>query len=164
LSSDLLGGFGHPADTTHLLENVLDAVRKGEMTLRKDMIDLFLETKDVLMDQVAAYRNLGEPDAEAYERICGQLRVLAMEHRGEAPAPAPAAAMAPAAAPVPTEPATATPAPSAPAAAGVSDAPLCVRLTRLSAADVDALAAEMALMGEVVHQEKTADSLTVWLN
>lgn len=153
------GCFGHLADTTHLLENVLDAVRKGEMTLRKDMIDLFLETKDVLMDQVAAYRNLGEPDAEAYERICGQLRELAMEHRGEAPVAAPAA-------PKPAAPEPAAPAAeSAPAvAAATGDSPLRVRLTRLSAADVDALAAEMALMGEVVHQEKTADSLTIWLN
>src|SRR3546814_563992 len=68
------GCFGQLAQTTHLLENILDCLRRGEMALRKDMIDLFLETKDVLTEQVAAYRNSGEPDAHAYERICAQLR------------------------------------------------------------------------------------------
>src|SRR5690606_3450592 len=56
------GCFGQLADTTHLLENLLDLIRRGEMPLRKDMIDLFLETKDVLTAQVAAYRNSNEPD------------------------------------------------------------------------------------------------------
>src|SRR3546814_743048 len=86
------GCFGQLAQTTHLLENILDCLRRGEMALRKDMIDLFLETKDVLTEQVAAYRNSGEPDAHAYERICAQLRELASEHQGfEAPEPPEAA-------------------------------------------------------------------------
>ena len=68
------GCFGQLTDTTHLLENILDALRRGEMSLRQDMIDLFLETKDVLTDQVAAYRASQQPDAETYERICAQLR------------------------------------------------------------------------------------------
>src|SRR3546814_4408270 len=42
------GCFGQLAQTTHLLENIPDCLRRGEMALRKDMIDLFLETKDVL--------------------------------------------------------------------------------------------------------------------
>ncbi|MFA7624893.1 MAG: Hpt domain-containing protein, partial [Pusillimonas sp.] len=57
------GCFGQLAETTHLLENLLDALRNNEITLRKDMVDLFLETKDVLSDQVAAYRNGEQPDA-----------------------------------------------------------------------------------------------------
>src|SRR5690625_1363996 len=40
-------GFVALTETTHLLENLLDAIRRGEMTLRADMIDIFLETKDV---------------------------------------------------------------------------------------------------------------------
>ena len=54
------GCFGHLADTTHLLENLLDFIRDGEMALRQDLIDLFLETKDILSDQVVAYRNQAE--------------------------------------------------------------------------------------------------------
>src|SRR5690606_21652802 len=46
------GCFEHLADTTHLLENVLDSLRKGELGLRKEMIDIFLEAKDVLTEQL----------------------------------------------------------------------------------------------------------------
>ena len=52
------GCFGYLAETTHLLENLLDELRCGEISLRKDMIDLFLETKDVLTEQVAAAHTL----------------------------------------------------------------------------------------------------------
>src|SRR3546814_2216983 len=82
------GCFGHLAETTHLLENLLDNIRRGEMPLRKDMIDLFLETKDVMTEQVAAYLNSQEHEVGAYERICAQLRELALEQKGESEAPA----------------------------------------------------------------------------
>src|SRR5690606_25165248 len=165
------GCFGHLAETTHLLENLLDNIRRGEMPLRKDMIDLFLETKDVLTEQVAAYRNSQDPDVQAYERICAQLRELALEQHGQPAAPAAAAPVpqalvpAPVAAPEPV--AAAAPAPAAvaatpaPADAGL---PLRVRVVRLGAKDMEALAAEMALLGDVLHQEKTADTLSIWLN
>src|SRR5690606_33794859 len=42
--------------------------------------------------------------------------------------------------------------------------PLCVRLKRLNAKDTEALAAEMALLGQVLHQERGADSLAIWLD
>ena len=45
------GCFTQLAGTTHLLENLLDAIRRGEMALRTDMVDIFLETKDVLKSQ-----------------------------------------------------------------------------------------------------------------
>src|SRR5690625_1053715 len=45
------GTFEDLAETTHVLENILDYIRDGEMQLRPDMIDLFLETKDVLFDK-----------------------------------------------------------------------------------------------------------------
>src|SRR3546814_11598201 len=82
------------------------------MPLRKDMIDLFLETKDVLTEQVAAYRNSQDPDVGAYVRICAQLRELALEQKGESEAPAaapvaPPAAVAPSVAVAPPAPATA---------------------------------------------------------
>ena len=50
------GCFTQLAGTTHLLENLLDAIRRGEMALRTDMVDIFLETKDVLKSQLDAYR------------------------------------------------------------------------------------------------------------
>ncbi len=144
------GCFGHLADTTHLLENLLDLIRRGEMPLRKDMIDLFLETKDVLTEQVAAYRNSTEPDLAAYERICAQLRLLAIEQN-----------------PGVAEPIAAAPAPAASAVAmapaDVAGLPLHVRINKLDPKDAAALSAEMALLGEVLHQEGTANSLSIWL-
>ena len=148
------GCFGILADTTHLLENLLDYIRRKEMVLRQDMIDLFLETKDVLMDQVSAYRNQQEPSQEAYERICAQLRTLAEErHGGQAPAPV-------AAEPTP-QPQAAPPVSAAAPAAG--DLPLKVQVSNLKESDMQSLATEMALMGEVLHETRNGDTATFWL-
>lgn len=50
------GTFPRLAETTHILENLLDEIRRGELTLRTDMVDAFLEAKDVLKSQLDAYR------------------------------------------------------------------------------------------------------------
>ncbi|WP_376847913.1 Hpt domain-containing protein, partial [Bordetella pertussis] len=78
------GCFQKLAGTTHLLENLLDAIRRGEMGLRADMVDIFLETKDVLKSQLDAYRASEEPEDAVFERICAVLRQLALEG-GQAP-------------------------------------------------------------------------------
>ncbi|PLC51887.1 chemotaxis protein CheA [Pollutimonas subterranea] len=162
------GCFGQLADTTHLLENLLDLIRRGEMPLRKDMIDLFLETKDVLTAQVAAYRNSKEPDSEAYERICAQLRQLAQEQNGTlaaAPSAVPPPVAAPASPSVAVAASTATATPAAHAAGGgATGLPLHIRVNSLEAKDAEALGDEMALLGDVLHQERTAKSLSIWLN
>ncbi|MFA7669392.1 MAG: chemotaxis protein CheA [Burkholderiaceae bacterium] len=153
------GCFEMLADTTHLLENLLDYIRRNEMVLRKDMIDIFLHTKDVLTDQVAAYRNQQEPSREAYERICAQLRELAAErHGGVASQPASAAPAA-----VPASPAPQPAASPATVAASVAELPLKVQIVRINEKDIQALADEMALMGEVLHKEQGTDTLTLWL-
>lgn len=91
-------GFTALTETTHLLENLLDRARRGELQLRTEMVDTFLETKDVLHQQLNAYRASSEPDAEAMKRICAVLQQLAAEESGApAPAAAPAAPVASAA-------------------------------------------------------------------
>ncbi|MDF9435581.1 chemotaxis protein CheA [Chromohalobacter israelensis] len=75
-------GFSVLQETTHMLENLLDNARQGELKLRTDIVDLFLETKDMLHDQLDAYRNGAEPDPEAYARICQTLKQLALEELG----------------------------------------------------------------------------------
>ena len=165
------GCFGMLADTTHLLENLLDYIRRGEMGLRKDMIDLFLETKDVLMDQVAAYRNQQEPSQEAYDRICAQLRALAEERHGAAPAAAAETPATPATAevhPAATPEATpqqeaVSPAPAAAAAQTAGVAPMKIQVSRLKESDMAGLASEMALMGDVLYEERQGDTITFWL-
>ncbi|WP_241018076.1 Hpt domain-containing protein, partial [Burkholderia sp. Ac-20349] len=56
-------GFSALTDTTHILESLLDRARNHELTLTKEMVDAFLETKDVLSDQLVDYRASAEPDA-----------------------------------------------------------------------------------------------------
>lgn len=160
------GCFGRLADTTHLLENLLDALRQGELVLRKDMIDLFLETKDVLTEQVAAYRDSQEPDQHAYERICAQLRELALEHQDEASA-ATALSIAPlAAGPAAVEHLALAQASSlqpVPQAAGQAS-PFAIHLERIQPKDAEALLAEMSLLGDVLHHQTEENSLSIWLD
>ncbi|HET8597163.1 MAG TPA: chemotaxis protein CheA [Castellaniella sp.] len=162
------GCFEELAKTTHLLENLLDLIRHGELALRQDMIDLFLETKDVLTDQVAAYRGSEKPDQQVYERICAQLRQLALEHQQGGAVPA-AASPAPAAAPAVPPPApaqaqapasTQAQASSASAAGGL---PMRVRINQIQDKDVEPLCNEMALMGAILHREHRDGNLSLWL-
>ena len=166
------GCFTKLAETTHLLENLLDAIRRGEMSLRTDMIDTFLETKDVLKSQLDAYRASDEPDAASYERICEVLRQLALEEKGGATAPpqaasTPAAAAAVAApAPAPASapaPAAVAPVVTAPADAADTALPLCVRIERVKPRDAQSLLEEMGNLGNVLASEQPEGGLTVWL-
>ncbi|MGF6540586.1 chemotaxis protein CheA [Paraburkholderia youngii] len=101
-------GFTALTETTHILESLLDRARNNELVLRKDMIDTFLETKDVLSGQLADYRASAEPDAEVARAICAKLEQLHAESRmGGAPAAA-ALQTAPAAAQAATQTTTAT--------------------------------------------------------
>ncbi|GAB6847239.1 chemotaxis protein CheA [Paraburkholderia kururiensis] len=112
-------GFTALTETTHILESLLDRARNNELVLRKDMIDTFLETKDVLSGQLADYRASAEPDAAAAAAVRAKLERLYAESRGT---PAPEAAQPAAAAPTPA-PAPAAPAPApAPQAAAAEPA------------------------------------------
>ncbi|HEX7387869.1 MAG TPA: chemotaxis protein CheA [Castellaniella sp.] len=149
------GCFDELAKTTHLLENLLDLIRHGELLLRQDMIDLFLETKDVLTDQVAAYRDSGKPDQAAYKRICAQLRQLADEHQNGLSVPQPAAVV-----PAPVE---AAPIEAVPVSANDPSLPVCVRVCDIHEKDVEPLSNEMALMGEILYREHQGGNLALWL-
>jgi two-component system chemotaxis sensor kinase CheA len=149
------GCFEALAQTTHLLENILDQVRRGDMALRKEMIDLFLETKDVLAEQVAAYRNSQDPDEHAYARICAQLRELAQAGQGVASQPAAS----------PAQPASVAPASGAALAAPASrpTSTLRVDLAGVGEADAQSLLSEMALLGTVLRHEQTANGVSIWM-
>ncbi|MGL5701187.1 MAG: Hpt domain-containing protein, partial [Kluyvera sp.] len=81
-------GFTVLQETTHLMENLLDEARRGEMQLSTDIINLFLETKDIMQEQLDAYKSSTEPDAASFEYICNALRQLALEAKGESVPPA----------------------------------------------------------------------------
>ena len=104
-------GFTDLAEVTHVLENLLDRIRKGELALRPEMIDAFLDAGDVLKDLLGAHRGTGEADPAVVAAMCKRLSELTSDAAAAAPATASHAA-APAAASTPA---------SAPAAGGGSD-------------------------------------------
>ena len=83
-------GFTDLAETTHILENLLDRIRKNELVLRADMVDAFLESGDLLRDMLEAHQGRGQVDAQAVEAICARLRQLST---GESVVAEPAAEM-----------------------------------------------------------------------
>ena len=151
-------GFVALTDTTHLLENLLDRARHGELKLSTKMMDAFLETKDVLQQQLSAYRSGTEPEPEMVAQICAVLRQLALEGNGDAAAVTPVLVPAPALTPTPM------PAPAAKPAASPSAVPtLKVRFSKVSENDQKLLSEELANLGIVLAQTQEADSLIVWL-
>jgi len=86
-------GFTDLAEVTHVLENLLDRIRKGELTLRPEMIDAFLDAGDILKDLLAAHRGVGEADPAQVAAMCKRLSELTGGAHAEA-APAQAAAAA----------------------------------------------------------------------
>lgn len=80
-------GFVKLQQTTHVLENLLDSARRHEMALTDDIINLFLEAKDIMQQQLDAHKNSQEPDEETFNYICEKLRQLALDVKDEQSAP-----------------------------------------------------------------------------
>jgi len=150
-------GFDVLQKTTHIFENLLDHLRRGELKLRRDIVDIFLETKDMLQDQLDAYRNSAEPDAEAFARICQVLQQLALEEiENKKPGASPAVAVKPVVEAPKPKPAP-TPEPvkkvETPAAAPAGDAVrLSVALLGVSAKDRTLLVEELKQFGKIAKE------------
>jgi two-component system chemotaxis sensor kinase CheA len=160
-------GFTALTETTHLLENLLDRARRGELKLRTEMVDTFLETKDVLHQQLNAYRASSEPDVEAMTRICAVLQQLAAEDSGApaAAAPAPAAATAaPAASAAPAAEPTVDPSGAPTSAVPAGQTRLKVTLTGVGEKDQTLLAEELGNLGQVAGRHSSGDVLHLWLD
>ena len=185
-------GFTALTETTHILESLLDRARNNELVLRKDMIDTFLETKDVLSGQLADYRASAEPDTAVAKAICAKLEQLHAESRLGAEAAAASAAAAPVAATAPVEALVAETAGQGgtppehvveqavqaagewtdgePAqtgqAAGAGDAAgphLKITLRGVGEKDQELLSEELGNLGNIVGQVKSGGDLTLWL-
>ncbi|MDP2828383.1 MAG: chemotaxis protein CheA [Sulfuricellaceae bacterium] len=92
-------GFTDMTEVTHILENLLDRLRKEELALRDEMVDAFLSASDVLKLQLDAHQNGGDVDPELIENVCARLKQLAqgeasesvqqaIAETGESPSPA----------------------------------------------------------------------------
>ncbi len=79
-------GFTDLAEVTHVLENLLDRIRKGELALRPEMIDTFLDAGDVLKHLLAAHRGDGEADPSQVAPMCKRLSGLTASASSPAPA------------------------------------------------------------------------------
>ncbi|PKB85942.1 chemotaxis protein CheA [Ewingella americana] len=146
-------GFSVLQETTHLLENLLDGARRAEMSLSTDIINLFLETKDIMQEQLDAYKSSQDPDAESFEYICAALRQLALEaQQQQQGAPA-----------VDLHVVAETPAASTPAAAAASGG-LRILLSGLKEAEVPLMLEELGNLGEVHDAVQTANSVEATLN
>ncbi len=146
-------GFTVLQETTHLLENLLDGARRAEMSLSTDIINLFLETKDIMQEQLDAYKSSRDPDAESFEYICAALRQLALDAQ-EQREPVPDLHV------VEDEPGA--PAPDA-AATPAAKGGLRVRLSGLKTQEVPVMLEELGNLGEIKDPVQTADSVEATL-
>ncbi|WP_109483239.1 chemotaxis protein CheA [Paraburkholderia sp. C35] len=171
-------GFTALTETTHILESLLDRARNNEIVLRKDMIDTFLETKDVLSGQLADYRASAEPDAAIAAAICAKLERLHKESSGQAAAAAPAEAPVAAQGQTPEhvveqaaqavqaagEWAGNEPAQTGAAASDAAAGPhLKITLRGVGEKDQELLTEELGNLGRVVGQVKAGGDITLWL-
>lgn len=73
-------GFTDLAETTHILENLLDRIRKQELGLRADMVDAFLACGDLLRGMLEAHQGRGVAvDPQSVASICARLRELSTD-------------------------------------------------------------------------------------
>ena len=152
-------GFVVLQKTTHILENLLDYARKGELTLRADLVDTFLEAKDIMHEQLDAYRSEEEPNQEAFERICQTLQQIALDEIGEQlDGPTPPAAQ-PKASPAPIESSEEASSSETPDAGGH----LLVALLNVEDKDRILLVEELEQLGEVLSQSGDAKRYEVIL-
>ncbi len=143
-------GFSVLQETTHLLENLLDGARRQEMSLSTEIINLFLETKDIMQEQLDAYKTSQQPDAESFEYICQALRQLALEAQQQQEAPV-------------AQPAVQQPVAQPSAAPAAIEGGMRISLNGLKASEIPLMLEELGNLGEVKDPHQTEHSLDVTL-
>lgn len=82
-------GLTDMSEVTHVLESLLDRIRKGEMALTSNHVDAFLAAKDSLKMQLDGHRHGGAVDQEAVANVRMVLHDLAEGLVPHAPVVAP---------------------------------------------------------------------------
>jgi two-component system chemotaxis sensor kinase CheA len=72
-------GFTDMTEVTHILETLLDRLRKSELALRPAMVDAFLAAGDVLRGQLEHHQGGPEVAREDITEICDRLGTLAAD-------------------------------------------------------------------------------------
>ena len=125
-------GLNDMTEVTHILESLLDRIRKGEMALTAEHVDAFLAAKDILKMQLDGHRNGAHVDQDAVADVRMMLQELSQDVVPMALPLVPAF--------VQTE---ARPLP------GAGARRFRIELPKVEQRDVNALAAELGLLGRV---------------
>ena len=144
--------FTDITEVTHMLESLLDRIRKGEMALTPEHVDAFLVAKDVLTMQMDGHHHGSSVDQAAVDSVCQRLKALSQGTVADAPAAA-ASPSAVAAAPEPV---------AAPVVDADGNCRFRIELPEVPQKDVDALAAELGLLG-TIEQETLDDKRAVFI-
>ncbi|KGT93326.1 chemotaxis protein CheA [Erwinia typographi] len=139
-------GFTLLQQTTHILENLLDEARCGDLKLTPELVNVFLETKDIMQEQLDAYKSSQEPARDSFDYICKALKQIAEESKGGSGEAA--------AAPTDGEP-------PAPQQQGLEL--LAITLTEVKKDQQGPLLEELGNLGEIVSQTQQEESLCVQL-
>ena len=119
-------GLSDMTGVTHVLESLLDRLRKGEAALTPEHIDVFLASKDVLQMQLRGHREGTPIDETEVTSVLQRLKALSVADS----------------IPVP-------PSPAAEVAAQKRLRTLKILLPQTAAADIAALSEELALLGRI---------------
>lgn len=69
-------GFADMTELTHVLESLLDRLRKDELELRSEMVDAFLHARDILVRQLEGHKGNDSADPAEVETIIHTLKEL----------------------------------------------------------------------------------------
>ncbi len=146
-------GFMDMTEITHVLENLLDKIRKNEMALTGEHVDAFLSAKDVLKMELDGHRLGSEVDQDQVAEVKAVLKSLS-DAGGIVLKDAPVAVAAPIVeAPPPVVEAAPVPEPVIEAAAdGLSH--FNIALPEIPEKDVNNLQEELGLLGDVVSTKQ----------
>ncbi len=132
-------GFVDITEMTHVLESLLDRIRKGEITLTADHVDAFLAAKDVLTMLIDGHRHGSAVEHDLVAEVSKRLNLLSAQE--SQPVQDTVAAVEA------TPPPVVHVAPSTPLAAGMHQYTVTLPVTPQR--DVEALVTELGLMGDV---------------
>ncbi|MDI1308020.1 MAG: chemotaxis protein CheA [Methylotenera sp.] len=151
-------GFMDMTEITHVLENLLDKIRKNEMALTAEHVDAFLAAKDVLKMEVDGHRLATEVDQEQVADVKMMLKQLS-EAGGVVIKPA-KTAPAPETSPVIAAPVVEAPKPVDPVIAAVPDDGLTrfnIVLPEVTEKDMNNLKEELGLLGDVESSQNESN-------
>ncbi|KRB84462.1 chemotaxis protein CheA [Noviherbaspirillum sp. Root189] len=131
-------GLTDLTDVTHVLESLLDKIRKGEMALSAEHVDAFLIAKDVLKMQLDGHRLHTPVDQEA---VADARMLLESLSESDMPEALPSASLDVAARPI-----------DIPMPADDSARRFRIELPEIATRDVEALFAELGLLGHISRE------------